>query len=196
MKILLINGSPKARFSNTEKILKVLMEGAIDGGADVSTVYLSEKKITPCNGCLTCYLNDLNSCVNKDDFPKILDEFVSADLVVFSTPIYSFSVPAVAKAFFDRFMFGLATLDRVLIDNISNYRIKERYDGKKWRILTVSQGSYDGDDVFKPTIDMYKRLFKNIVNRSNECCFDLIGQITIGMGGFLSFNIFEYLSTF
>ena len=44
MKILAINGSPRGKKSNTDRILQPFLEGAREAGADTETIYLKGKK--------------------------------------------------------------------------------------------------------------------------------------------------------
>lgn len=50
-KILAINGSPRARRGNTDKILQPFLEGAAEAGAATETLYLKELRIQECRGC-------------------------------------------------------------------------------------------------------------------------------------------------
>jgi multimeric flavodoxin WrbA len=84
-------------------MLDALVQGMRDAGAEVETIHLREKKIKNCIGCFTCWTKTPGVCVQKDDmtnelFPKSLE----ADLVVYATPLYHFTVNATLKAFIER----------------------------------------------------------------------------------------------
>ncbi len=51
MNILAVQGSPRPRMSNTERLLREFLRGAEDEGAATETVYLKEKEIHQCQGC-------------------------------------------------------------------------------------------------------------------------------------------------
>lgn len=104
MKILAVNGSPKGKDGNTEQMLQPFLKGAGSAGADVEVVYLKEKKINHCLGCLTCWLKTPGVCVHKDDMPELLEKLKQANMIVYATPLYVFMVTGLMKDFLDRGM--------------------------------------------------------------------------------------------
>ena len=104
MKILLINGSPKGDRSNTLKLSKAFLEGIleIDKDAEIRQMNLSEKKIAPCRGCFACWNKTPGKCVMTDDMQEGIEGELWADLMIWSFPLYYFSVPGLLKNFIDR----------------------------------------------------------------------------------------------
>ena len=104
MKVLAINSSPRAEgISKTGMMLDALVQGMRDAGAEVETINLREKKINNCIGCFTCWTKTPGVCVHKDDMTnELFPKFLEADLVVFATPLYHFTVNATMKAFIER----------------------------------------------------------------------------------------------
>ena len=104
MKILALNSSPRTGGqSKTELMLSHLVLGMQEAGAEVEIVNLHEKKIKYCIGCYTCWTKTPGKCLHKDDmttelFPKWLD----ADVAVYATPLYNFTLNAEMKAFIER----------------------------------------------------------------------------------------------
>jgi multimeric flavodoxin WrbA len=102
MKVLAINGSPRGAKGNTEQILQPFLEGAREAGAETEVIYLKDKKINHCRGCFTCWTKTPGVCVHKDDVPGILETLREAEVVVYATPLYVFTVSGLMKDFMDR----------------------------------------------------------------------------------------------
>ncbi len=104
MKILALNGSPRKKNSNTDRLLNPFLEGVREEGATYEKIYLQEKDIKPCLGCFNCWLRTPGECVQKDDMTDMLDLLISADVLVCATPLYICGMSAQLKTFFDRFI--------------------------------------------------------------------------------------------
>ncbi len=102
MRVVAINGSPRGRDGNTERILEPFLEGTRDAGAEVETIYLKDKKINHCLGCFSCWVKTPGVCVHHDDMPEILEKVIAADMLVYATPLYCYSVTGMMKDFLDR----------------------------------------------------------------------------------------------
>lgn len=134
MKILAINGSPRGKKSNTDRLLQPFLEGAREAGAETETVYLKDKTINPCIGCFTCWTKTPGVCVHKnDDMPALLEKLRQADITVYATPLYIFTVTAQMKTFMDR---HIPLLDPHIIQRGDQYIHPMRYEGE-WPKRTV-----------------------------------------------------------
>lgn len=102
MKLLAINGSPKKKRSNTDRMLNPFIKGAEEVGATVDLVYLQGMKIGPCIGCLNCWSKTPGKCVQKDDMEDLINRYNQADVVVFATPLYFCGMSAQLKTMIDR----------------------------------------------------------------------------------------------
>ena len=103
MRILLINGSPRREQSSTLRVSKAFLEGVRGDGDVVDSIDIEKSNIRGCLGCFTCWYKTPGVCVFKDDMPALFrDHFLKADLVVWSFPLYFYSLPAKLKAFMDR----------------------------------------------------------------------------------------------
>jgi len=104
MKVIAINSSPRGDgVSKTGILLDSLVQGMLDAGAEVETIHLRQKKVRNCLGCFTCWTKTPGVCIHKDDmtneiFPKWLD----ADLAIYATPLYHYTLNATMKAFIER----------------------------------------------------------------------------------------------
>lgn len=104
MKILAVHSSPrKEGESKTERMLRHLVQGMKEAGAEVETVALREKTVKPCIGCFTCWTKTPGVCIHKDDMSQeLFPKWMEADLVVNATPLYHFTMNATLKAFIER----------------------------------------------------------------------------------------------
>ena len=99
MKVLGIYGSPR-RKGNSEILLDKALEGAKSSGAEVITIYARELKMSGCLECCGC--DKTGKCVVKDDMQNVYPLLESADVIILSTSIFFYGVPAQAKALIDR----------------------------------------------------------------------------------------------
>jgi multimeric flavodoxin WrbA len=100
MNTLVINGSPKGENSNTAKLTRAFLDGA--GIAEYNIAEVSKLNVKPCAGCFGCWKTTPGVCVLKDDMAGILEKLKAADLIVWSFPLYYFSVPGGLKNLIDR----------------------------------------------------------------------------------------------
>ena len=99
MKILGVCGSLREE-SNTNKIVKKVVESA---GIGSEIVDLAKLEIKPCTGCLLCTMNE-GECVIEDDMQGLYGKLMTADAVVFGAPTYFMDISGAAKCFIDRSM--------------------------------------------------------------------------------------------
>lgn len=97
--VLIISSSPR-KGGNSETLAASFAKGAQDAGNHVETVYLREKQIGFCKGCLACL--KLGHCVMKDNAVEIAAKMHDADVLVFATPVYYYSVSGQLKTMLDR----------------------------------------------------------------------------------------------
>ena len=92
MKVLAFNGSPRGKRSNTDRILQPFLEGTKDAEVETETIYLKNLEIKPCLGCFACCTKTPGVCVQKDDMASLLEKIRHADVIVYATPLYVFTV--------------------------------------------------------------------------------------------------------
>jgi len=104
MKILAVNSSPRGEGeSKTELLLSQLVQGMREAGAEVEVVELRKKKIRYCSGCFTCWTKTPGLCIHQDDMTKeLFPKWLAADLVVYATPLYHYTVNGAMKTFIER----------------------------------------------------------------------------------------------
>lgn len=105
MTILVLNGSPRGEKSNTLKITRAFLAGMNEASSNrIEELTVADKNIGHCRGCFACWKTQKGTCVIDDDMGGILDAILRADLVIWSFPLYYFSLPSKLKALMDRML--------------------------------------------------------------------------------------------
>lgn len=102
MKILVFNGSPRCANGNTQILVNAFIAGAEEAGAQAEIIYLKDKKINHCMGCFSCWTKTPGVCIQKDDMPELLLKYRKADIIVYASPLYVYTVTGIMKDFMDR----------------------------------------------------------------------------------------------
>jgi multimeric flavodoxin WrbA len=105
MKIIGIAASPRAKESQTLRLVQAVLDGACAAGAVTECVDLCELKIEYCASCRVCYAK--GRCVHKDDFDALYGKMLASDGIVWGSPNYFSSVSAQMKTFIDRMSDGV-----------------------------------------------------------------------------------------
>ena len=103
--ILLTGGRPQG---NTAQLASAFAEGARQAGHQVETLSLLQKEVKGCLGCNACRRG--KGCVIRDSFALVAEKILAADLVVFASPLYFWTVSSRMKALIERF-YSLAQED-------------------------------------------------------------------------------------
>lgn len=98
-KVVVVSSSPRVG-GNSELLAKSFAEGAVSSGNEVQIVTVRDLDLKFCTGCLYCQSHD--QCVLKDKLANLYDVFQNADVLVFATPIYYYSVSGQLKTLLDR----------------------------------------------------------------------------------------------
>ena len=99
MKKVLIISTSLRNNSNSEELAKSFFDGAKVNN-DVELISLKNKTINFCKGCLAC--GKLHKCVIKDDTNEIVEKMANADVIVWATPVYYYSMSGLMKTMIDR----------------------------------------------------------------------------------------------
>ena len=103
MKVLLINGSPKAN-GNTAYSLAQMAEVFAEQGIETETIHVGNKAIRGCVACGSCYKT--GKCVFDDLVNEVAPKFEEADGIVVGSPVYYASANATLIAFLDRLFYS------------------------------------------------------------------------------------------
>ena len=98
--IVVITGSPRKN-GNSIAMTEAFIQAAEAKGHTVIRFDAADKKLTGCHACETCFKTG-RACSFDDDFNTIAPAILEADAVVFTMPVYWYSIPAQIKAVIDR----------------------------------------------------------------------------------------------
>jgi multimeric flavodoxin WrbA len=144
MKIIGFSGSPRTG-SNTEIVVKEILKGAADSGAETEIFNLSEMNIAPCKACQHCKENE-GKCATQDDMQIAYKQIQEADAFILGSPVYMWQMSAQTKLFTDRLYANFMT------------GFPEKY-GTKNMVLVFSQGNPD-ENMFKEYFDYTRNMFE------------------------------------
>ena len=99
-KIVVITGSPR-KMGNSFAMTDAFIKAAKAKGHTVTRFDAAMMKINGCHACETCYKTG-KACSFDDDFNLIAPAIVDADAIVFTMPVYWYSIPAQIKGIIDR----------------------------------------------------------------------------------------------
>lgn len=99
-KIVVITGSPRKN-GNSFAMTDAFIQAAEAKGHVVTRFDAAMKNVGGCHACATCFKTG-KACTFDDDFNTIAPAILEADTVVFTTPVYWYSIPAQIKGVLDR----------------------------------------------------------------------------------------------
>ena len=109
-KIVVITGSPR-RNGNSFAMTEAFIKAAEAKGHTVTRFDAALSKVGGCRACQTCFSTG-KACSFDDDFNVMAPAIEAADAVVFTMPVYWYSIPAQIKGVIDRlFSFCIAGKD-------------------------------------------------------------------------------------
>ena len=89
--------------SNTEALTKIFADELAAKGFEIRQIALREKNVQTCVGCDACHnIFETFGCVIKDDMQEIAMEILSSELIIFTSPIYTWMPTPSLKAVMDR----------------------------------------------------------------------------------------------
>lgn len=99
-KIVVITGSPRKN-GNSFAMTDAFIKAAEAKGHTVTRFDAAMMKIGGCRACETCFKSG-KACSFDDDFNTIAPAILDADAVVFTMPVYWYSIPSQIKGVIDR----------------------------------------------------------------------------------------------
>ena len=146
-KILSLFGSPH-REGTSSRLHNVFLE-SFEGKADILRVHAYDKNINPCTACGYC--RDRLDCIFRDDMNLLYEEFLSADFITISSPLYFSSLTGPLKILIDRCQ-ALWEMSR---------RDKQP-PGKRRAGLFIAVGGGNYHDMFRPAVTVIRHFFKSL----------------------------------
>ena len=99
-RILVVMGGGRPK-GNTAQLVDAFVRGAEEAGHSVEKVSLLKTEVKGCLGCNACRYG--KPCVQKDGFNELAPKIKQADLIVFASPLYFWTISSKLKAFIERF---------------------------------------------------------------------------------------------
>ena len=197
MKILLINGSPKGKRSNSLKLAYSFIEGFKNGCTDdeesisIDELHVASMNIAACKGCFACWQKTPGICCIKDDMQKVIGKLIDADLILWSFPLYYFNVPGILKNLIDRQLPMSLPFMSSKQNGYGSGSHDPRYDmeGKR-HVLISTCGFYSATGNY----DSVLRMFDHFLGKGNYTTI-FCGQGELFRVKELSARTDEYLST-
>lgn len=197
MKILLINGSPKGKRSNSLKLAYSFIEGFKNGctndeeSLSIDELHVTSMNIAACKGCFACWQKTPGICCIKDDMQTVIEKLIDADLILWSFPLYYFNVPAILKNLIDRQLPMSLPFMSSKQDGYGSESHDSRYDmeGKR-HVLISTCGFYSAVGNY----DSVLRMFDHFLGKGNYTTI-FCGQGELFRVKELSARTDEYLST-
>ena len=103
MKVLLINGSPKAN-GNTACALEEMVTVFTQEGIETEIIHVGNKEVRGCVACTSCY--QTGKCVVDDIVNECAEKFAECDGMVVASPVYYASANGTVISFLDRLFYS------------------------------------------------------------------------------------------
>ncbi len=111
MKVLMLNGSPKAN-GNTATALNEMAKTFREEGVEVEIIHVGNKAIRGCIDCGQCF--KLGKCVFEDLVNETAPKFAEADGLVLGSPVYYASANATLMAFVTRLFHSTPYINKTM----------------------------------------------------------------------------------
>ncbi|WP_373845275.1 flavodoxin family protein [Clostridium sp.] len=134
MEITVITGSPHKN-GTSALLAEKFIEGAKEAGHGVFRFDAAFEDVKPCLGCDHCMMNN-SVCVYNDSMNKLNEKLISADMMVFVTPLYYFGMSAQIKTVIDRFY---ANNYKLMGSNKKALLMATAYDSNEWTMKSLTE---------------------------------------------------------
>ena len=181
MRVLLLNGSPRREKSCTIRVAHKFVDGLrAAGDCEVEEINISDCRITPCLGCLSCWGRTEGECVIKnDDIPMLKEKILAADVIIESYPLYFFGMPGIMKVFTDRMLSMMCTYEgQSPVVGQPFHGIRGDMSGKKFIIVSTC-GYAQTDLIYDPLLREYDCI---CVSGQLLCTFMSAGKDALSAG--------------
>lgn len=99
-KIVVITGSPRKN-GNSFAMTDAFIKAAEEKGHSIVRFDAAMKRLGGCHACETCFSTG-KACSFDDDFNTVAPDILDADAIVFTMPVYWYSMPAQIKCVLDK----------------------------------------------------------------------------------------------
>ena len=169
MRVLILNGSARKEKGVTGRLLKSLIKGLADGGAEAKEVQVQGLNITPCTACLSCMHKKAGECILDDDMNTIYQELKTSDMLIIATPVYVDGMSGALKIAVDR---CVCCMEPFLTKDSSG-RVRHTY---AWRMpkqcMLISTAGFPEMETFDPLVSTFRAQATNFGS-------DIVAEICI-----------------
>ena len=155
--ILIVQGGGRPN-GNTAQLTDAFVRGAEEAGHSVELVSLTKTEVKGCMGCNACRYG--KPCVIKDGFNALVPTIKAADLIVFASPLYFWTISSRIKAFIERF-YCIAEED--IAPPLGRY---EKYPVKDCALLMTSADNFFW--TFEQATSYYQFTFMNYIGFADK----------------------------
>lgn len=152
-RILVVLGGGRVN-GNTAQLAEAFIRGAREAGHEVEQVSLVKTEVKGCIGCNACRYG--KPCVQKDGFNELIPKIKAADLIVFASPLYFWTISSRLKALIERF-YCIAEEDEN--PPLGRY---ERYPVRDCALLMTAADNYFW--TFEQAVSYYKFALINYIS--------------------------------
>ncbi len=214
MNVLVLNGSPKKKSDTmvlTNAFLRGMQSAEGTGPLRVDVVNVIEKDVGPCRGCFGCWKTGTGNCVMQDDQNGILSLYRSADVIVWSFPLYCYGMPSHLKAVLDRTI-PLVSMKMELVDGVTRH--VPLVDFSKIHTVVISgcgfpnyEHNFEGLDlqlrnsfgnlttVYVPETPLLNIPAASSLALQKSACFERAGREYLESGFALSLNVIQEMQS-
>lgn len=100
MKNVIVISSTPRKNGNSQTLAEEFLRGAKDAGHQCELINLRDYNLKYCLGCYACAKT--GKCIHNDGMNDIAKKLLNADVIVFATPVYFYSMSGQLKVFIDR----------------------------------------------------------------------------------------------
>ena len=158
MKVVAVNGSPRAKKGMTDVIIRRFLAGAREAGAGTEIIHLASQKIAHCLGCLHCWFRTPGVCRHDDDMRDLMERLFDSDLMVFASPVYVDGMTGQMKTMFDRFCAYTPPFFEVEGSRSYHPRVSDRNP----RVVVISTCGFPERVQFEPIALHFRHICENM----------------------------------
>ncbi len=154
MKVLILNGNPKAEYKAFDLYLQELRCLLENENHEIKYIMLRNFQLHDCIGCYTCWLKTPGICCFDDGIDEILKEYLAANIVIYASPVIMSFISALLKRVNDRMLPVVHPFLKLREDRMSHLLRYSHYP--KPILLLDSSGNLD-----ESGFDFIERIYKN-----------------------------------
>ena len=155
-KILILNGSPKENRGNTYVLVDNFIKGMKEANEvlEIKEYNTNSLNVNECTGCFSCWTRSPGQCIFNDDATLIMKDYIDADIIIYSTPLYYYSMTASLKKVIDRM---LPLNKPYMVKKGELYTHPKRFEEKEHKFVLISTAGFPDRQDFDNLIGNFKQ---------------------------------------